>query len=394
MIEKIMLDQLLRRIRLGRVTIKYWDGTQTTYGQEGEELGITIKKPSVVRKLLRSPSMAVGEGYMQGDIEITKGDLDTLFRLQTANRSPGLRQLSGLQLYRNQPNRPAKQQHQISHHYDVGNDYYKLFLDETLTYSCAYFHKASDSLEQAQRQKIDLVLRKLQLQKGQRLLDIGSGWGHLAVTAAKQYGATALGVTLSKEQLTGARELAEREGVADTVRFELANYQDLPVGEPFDRIVSVGMFEHVGRHNHATYFKKVRELLAEDGLSLLHTITSERGGPNDPWIDRYIFPGGYLPTVSRIERYLEAESLWSIDRENLWQHYAMTLHEWARRHAKNRQKIITMYDEVFYRMRELWLAGSEAAFAHGDIGLAQIVFTKHKPAVGVWPLTREYLYKQ
>jgi cyclopropane-fatty-acyl-phospholipid synthase len=388
-----MLDQLLRRTRSGRITIKYWDGTRTTYGTDGERLGLTIKKPGVVRKLLRSPSMAFGEAYMQKDIEITEGDLGVFFRLQTANRSMGLTRLSSLRLYRNQRNHHRRQQSQISHHYDVGNDYYKLFLDQTLTYSCAYFQKAGDSLEQAQRQKIDLVLRKLRLQKGQRLLDIGSGWGHLAVTAAKQYGATVLGVTLSREQLTGARELAEREGVADKVRFELANYQDLPAGEPFDRIVSVGMFEHVGRDNHASYFAKVGELLTEDGLSLLHTITSQYGNPNDAWIDRYIFPGGYLPTVSRIERHLEAADMWSIDRENLWQHYAMTLHEWAQRHARNRAKIIVMYDEVFYRMRELWLAGSEAAFAHGDLGLAQIIFTKRKPVMGEWPLTRDYLYK-
>jgi cyclopropane-fatty-acyl-phospholipid synthase len=391
-VEKVMLDQLLRRIRSGRVTVQYWDGTTTTYGKTGEQLGVAIKRPAVVRRMLRSPTMAFGEGYMQGDIEITAGGLDVLFRLQTANRA-ALIHLKPVRLYRHERNRRGRQQSQISHHYDVGNAYYRLFLDETLSYSCAYFHKASDTLEQAQHQKIDHVLRKLRLQKGQRLLDIGSGWGYLAVAAAKRYDATVLGVTLSEEQLAGARELAEREGVADKVRFELTNYQDLPAGEPFDRIVSVGMFEHVGRGNHATYFKKVRELLTDDGLSVLHTITNVEDEVIDPWIDRYVFPGGYLPTISEIEGHLEALGLWSIDRENLWQHYAMTLNAWRQRHERHRKKIIDMYDEVFYRMRELWLAGSEAGFAHGDLGLAQVVFTKHKPAMGTWPLTREYLYK-
>jgi len=389
-VEKVMLDQLLRRIRSGRITIQYWDGTKTTYGNAGEELGIAIKNPTVVRRMLRSPTMAFGEGYMRGDIEVTAGDLDTLFRLQTANKAALVR-LKPVRLYRHERNRRTQQQSQISRHYDVGNAYYRLFLDETLSYSCAYFHKASDTLEQAQRNKIDHVLRKLRLQKGQRLLDIGSGWGYLAVAAAKQYGATVLGVTLSQEQLAGARELAEREGVSKQVRFELTNYQDLPVGEPFDRIVSVGMFEHVGRGNHATYFKKVRELLTEDGVSVLHTITNVEDEAIDPWIDRYVFPGGYLPVVSQIERDIEDQGMWSIDRENLWQHYAMTLNAWRKRHERNRKKIIDMYDETFYRMRELWLAGSEAGFAHGDLGLAQIIFTKQKPAMGEWPLTREYL---
>ena len=387
-----MLDQLLRRIRTGRLTIQYWDGTKTTYGSSGEELGVAIKRAAVVRKLLRSPTMAFGEGYMQGDIEITKGDLDTLFRFQTANKA-ALIHLKPIRLYRHERNRRGRQQSQISHHYDVGNAYYRLFLDATLSYSCAYFHKATDTLEQAQHQKIDHVLRKLRLQKGQRLLDIGSGWGYLAVAAAKQFDATVLGVTLSKEQLAGARELAEREGVASKVRFELANYQDLPVGKPFDRIVSVGMFEHVGRGNHATYFKKVHDLLTDDGVSVLHTITNRDDESIDPWIDRYVFPGGYLPTVSNIERDIERQGMWSIDRENLWQHYALTLNAWRHNHEKHRRKIIDMYDEVFYRMRELWLAGSEAGFAHGDLGLAQIIFSKQKPAMGEWPLTRAFLYK-
>jgi cyclopropane-fatty-acyl-phospholipid synthase len=176
------------------------------------------------------------------------------------------------------------------------------------------------------------------------------------------------------------------------VSFKLMNYQDLPNEQQFDRIVSVGMFEHVGRGNHAVYFKKVRQLLTDDGVSVLHCITDMADKEVSPWIDKYIFPGGYLPTVYNIERLMAEHRFWSVDREELWQHYARTLDIWRERHQANRREIIKMYDETFYRMRDFWLAGSAAAFRHGDAGLNQFIFTKNKPTPGSWPLTRKYLY--
>jgi cyclopropane-fatty-acyl-phospholipid synthase len=251
----------------------------------------------------------------------------------------------------------------------------------------------TDSLEQAQQQKIDYLLHKLQLKRDQRVLDIGCGWGRLAVTAAKKYGVKVVGITLSQEQLKGARKLAKEAGISNLVTFKLANYQDLASKQKFDRIISVGMFEHVGRGNHASYFAKVRELLADDGLSVLHCITEMHDKKVSPWIDKYIFPGGYLPTVDNIEYLMAQYGFWSIDRENLWQHYALTLDEWRKRHRAHKAEIINMFDETFYRMQDFWLAGSAATFRYGETGLSQFIFTKQKPPFKTWPLTRQYLYR-
>lgn len=383
MVGKIVFEQLLHHIRYGQVTVEYWDGQVRHFGTDGPHLKAKVLSPAMLRAIPFNASLAIGEAYMHGQLLID--DLAVLFELIAKNHVT----FQGKQPALRQRNRRGRQQSQIAHHYDVGNDYYRLFLDPTLTYSCAYFQHKSDSLEQAQHQKFEHILRKMRLQPGQRMLDIGSGWGHLAVTAAKQYKAEVLGITLSEEQLRGARQLAKREGVADKVRFKLMNYQE--VKGQFDRVVSVGMFEHVGRGQHATYFEKVIDLLSPGGVSLLHTITAEHDQPIDAWIDKYIFPGGHLPTVAGIEEQLAQHDLWSIDRENLWQHYAMTLNHWAKAHKTNRKQIIDMYDETFYRMREFWLHGSEGAFRWGDLGLAQVVFTKGKP--GDWPLTRSFMTK-
>jgi cyclopropane-fatty-acyl-phospholipid synthase len=385
-LEKVVLERMLLRISYGRLVIKYWDGTIRRYGDTGPEIEVEIKDPEVVRRLLVNASLAVGEAYMDERLLIAEDDLPTFFELVARNQH--LDRLR--QPYLHSPNRRGRQRRQISHHYDVGNDYYRLMLDPTLTYSCAYFMNGGDTLERAQHQKIDHTLRKLRIERGMSLLDIGCGWGHLAVAAAKQYSATVLGITLSSEQLAGAQELAESEGVSHLVQFNLMNYQDL-AGVRFDRIISVGMFEHVGRRNHSQYFAKIAELLAEDGVSVLHTITQQLPRATNAWIDKYIFPGGYLPTVAEVEHGLARHGLWSIDRENLWRHYARTLELWRQNHQKNRDRIIEMFDERFYRMRDFWLAGSEGGFRHGNLGLTQVVFSRGKPQQ--WPLTRAYLYQ-
>ena len=394
MVEELVLSQLLGRLREGRVTVRFWNGDVRSYGTSGPAVQVQLKSPAVLRRAVRSASLAVGEGYTSGEVEID--DLEAFFWLVSHNRAlPGaLRHLR--HLYRPQANRRHRQRSQISQHYDVGNDYYRLWLDPTLTYSCAYFESAEDTLEQAQRQKIDHLLRKLRLQPGQRMLDIGSGWGHLAVSAAQQYDLSVLGVTLSSEQLDAAQKLAADEGVADRVEFRLANYQDLPestdpaLSGPFDRIISVGMFEHVGRDLHDNFFAATRQLLDDDGVAVLHTITNQVLKSNDAWIDRHIFPGGFLPTVDEVEHLLSAHGFWSVDRENLWHHYARTLALWRVNHQAHREAIVEMFDKEFYRMRDFWLAGSQVGFAHGDLGLAQFVFTKHKPRD--WPWTRRELY--
>ena len=380
---------LSRLVRNGRLAVTYWDGKTERYGdqtQDTPELRIEICSPRVVQRLMVNASLAVGEGYMDGLLRVDEEQLPLLFELiarnqpSTAHRQPARRASS----------RRLVQRRNIATHYDVGNAYYRLFLDPTQIYSCAYFTHEGVGLEEAQYAKVDYLLRKLQIGPGMTMLDIGCGWGYLAVAAAKQYGAKVLGITLSSEQLRGARELAEREGVADLVRFELINYQDVE-GE-FDRVISVGMFEHVGRGNRDQYFAAVKRLLVQGGVSVLHTITQQQPRRVDAWVDKYVFPGGYLPLVAEIEEGLASHGLWSVDRENLWQHYAETLRLWRENHRRNREAITTMFDGRFYRMRDLWLAGSEAGFRHGQLGLTQVIFTNGKPQDGSWPLTREYLY--
>ncbi|WP_310963444.1 cyclopropane-fatty-acyl-phospholipid synthase family protein [Nocardioides terrisoli] len=388
----MVVDRLLSRLEFGRVELTFWDGETRRYGRGGPEAHLRLTDPAVVRRALRSASLAVGEAYVDGDIQIPEDDLDTLFWILASNRAR-FRALRPLRLlHRTEPNRRSTQRGQISRHYDVGNAYYRLFLDDTLSYFCAYFTSDDDTLETAQRQKIDHTLAKLRPLPGHRILDIGCGWGHLLVGAAKAHEVTGVGITLSSEQLAEARTLAEREGVADRVRFELMNFQDLATCSdpalrgPFDRVVSVGMFEHVGRRLHPVFFAAVRDLLVTHGIAVMNTITDQRDQQVDAWVDRYVFPGGHLPTVARIERLLAASGLWSVDRENLWRHYGRTVGLWRERHRAHRAEIVAMYDERFYRIRDLWLAGSKAGFDYGSLGLTQLVFTKGKPAD--WPWVR------
>jgi len=351
-------------------------------------LKVEITDPRVARKLLVNASLALGDGYVNERVLIDEEQLPLLFELIARNQpKTQLRQP-----FRRNRNRKERQQAYIKAHYDVGNDYYSLFLDETRLYSCAYFVHEDDSLETAQRQKIDHLLNKLRLKPGMRLLDIGCGWGHLAVAAAKKYGVEVLGITLSDKQFEGACELAEREGVSNLVKFRVVNYLDLE-GEKFDRVISVGMFEHVGQGNGDQYFSKVAELLRPDGVSVLHTITQQFPRPTDAWVDQRIFPGGYLPTVGEIADGLASQGLWAVDYENLWQHYATTLWHWRQVHRAHKDEIIAMFDEASYRARDLWLAGSEGGFRHGPLSLTQVVFTARKPAHGAWPATRGYLYE-
>jgi cyclopropane-fatty-acyl-phospholipid synthase len=376
MFEKRVFDLALRRISRGGVAIRYWDGDTRAYGPAEPYVTVTIKDPSAARAMLRNLTLGFGEAYTDGRVEVD-GPLDGVGRLAAENEgafgwvSSARRVLDGLRT-----GRGSTKAH-IAHHYDRGNEFYALWLDASLTYSCAYFLEPDDPLETAQVNKLDHILRKLRLREGQRLLDIGSGWGALLITAAREYGVHGLGVTLSEEQLEGSRRAAKAAGVDDRVTFELCDFRDLAArGERFDRVVSVGMFEHVGRTNHERYYDAVAQMLAPGGVSVLHTITSEVEEPTDAWIDRYIFPGGYIPSTRSVVSALPRHGLRLIDFENLRRHYAMTLDEWRHRYQKHRAEVIAMFDERFYRMWDLWLAGSAAAFRYGSYNLAQFVMTK------------------
>ncbi len=391
MLEKRLFDSIFKKIRHGALKVRYWDGDERTYGIGTPYFTMAVSSPKALRAIIKRQTMGFGESYASGDISI-EGSLIQVGRLVSENQAAFANVLHTPRLRRKNKNVAHRQKRYIQHHYDLGNDFYKLWLDEAMIYSCAYFRKQSDTLEVAQQQKIDHLLRKLQLKPGHEMLDIGSGWGTLLITAAKQYGISGLGITLSEEQLKHARIAAKQAGVDKQIRFELVNYQDLAKqGKQFDRIISVGMFEHVGQGNLGTYYKAVHDMLKDGGVTVLHTITTEKEAPNDPWIDKYIFPGGYLPSTREIVSALPDYQLRLLDAENLRLHYAMTLEEWQRRYHKHQKEVTTLYDEQFYRMWDLWLASSAAGFRYSDLNLMQFVLSK-----GVnneLPLTREHIYK-
>jgi cyclopropane-fatty-acyl-phospholipid synthase len=278
----------------------------------------------------------------------------------------------------------------VAHHYDLDGRLYSLFLDADRQYSCAYFEHAEQSLDDAQLAKKRHLAAKLLMQKGQRVLDIGCGWGGLGLYLADICGADVTGVTLSEEQHGIANGRAVEKGLSDRARFLLQDYRDVP--GPFDRIVSVGMFEHVGIDHYATYFRKARELLADDGVMVLHSIgRSEGPGVTNPWIAKYIFPGGYIPAVSEVLRYVEASGLLVTDIEILRLHYAETLKAWRERFLAHREDVERIYDQRFVRMWEFYLAASEMSFRKQNMMVMQIQITKKQ---GVTPMTRDYIMRE
>ncbi|MGH7195336.1 MAG: class I SAM-dependent methyltransferase [Candidatus Saccharimonadales bacterium] len=392
MIGRAVAEQVLSRLKVGSLVVNYWDKQTKTYGRGEPRVALKINDPKVLSDIIRRQDLGFGEAYMAGRLEIASRDLLKLFEL--ADRNSQIAASSSLPKipYRRQSNTKNRQARQIASHYDLGNDFYKLWLDQTMTYTCAYFHSPKDSLEAAQRQKIDHVLRKLQLQPGHEFVDIGCGWGYLVVRAAKLYGAKGLGVTLSREQYKFAKDLAGREGVAHLAKFKNSNYQDLlPSQKRYDRVVSVGILEHIGRGQHAQYFKVVDGLLKPGGISLAHSITHQTETKISPWLDKYIFPGGYIPSLRELISLLPNYNFRVIDVENLRPHYALTLRAWLKRFEQNAPEIAKMYDENFVRMWRLYLAGSISSFETAGNDLSQIVFSK-----GInndLPLTRKFLYR-
>jgi cyclopropane-fatty-acyl-phospholipid synthase len=387
--EQKILNKVLSQIRHGTLNVTFWDGRKESFGKGAPQVDIRINSSGILRKAIRNPSLVFGESYMNGDIELLSplADMLELARLNPLNLEFGnlLGRMRGLN-----KNKKTNQAKYIAHHYDIGNEFYELWLDSTMSYSCAYFESPKDSLEKAQRQKTDHILRKLQLKPGMQLLDIGSGWGYLLVTAAKKYKVKGLGVSLSHEQVKFAQALAKREGVDKLVKFKYLNYQDIPSTKKFERIVSVGFFEHVGRNNLDNYFKALDRHLLPDGISVLHSISHKDESSTDPWVDKYIFPGGYLPSVRETTSLMANHDFYLFDYENLGQHYGMTIEKWLASYERNKSKITSMYDERFYRMWHLYLIVAMLTFKTGSSGLSQWTFKKGKNPS--WPLTRKYIY--
>ena len=389
-----LVDKLLST---GSITLKRPGKPPATYGRGGgKHLTVRFTDNRVAFDIARNPRLRLGEAYMDERLIIEDGTiLDLLEMVTGANRwedkGAGRKAMrKGKKRFARlfQANNPLRARRNVAHHYDLKDELYELFLDEDKQYSCAYFTDPTNSLEQAQSDKKAHIAAKLALEPGMRVLDIGCGWGGMALYLNKVAGVDVLGVTLSENQLNIARQRAEAAGVADRVKFGLIDYRHLD--EQFDRIVSVGMFEHVGAKHYDEFFAKCRELLKPNGVMLLHTIGklgTVSGGP-DPFTDKYIFPGYHLPSLSQMTGASERAHLIASDVENLRLHYGLTLRHWLDRATKARAEIEAMYDARFFRMWEFYLAGGIVMFESGAACNYQVQYIRDRRAL---PITRDYM---
>jgi cyclopropane-fatty-acyl-phospholipid synthase len=386
-------------VKRGSLTIRFASGSSETFGAGEPHYKVRFTDKRVPLDLIRNTRLAIGEAYMDGRIVIEDGSiLDLLELIVGANpwEEGGKRGRTGMSKNRWQEirklfrrNRPGRAKRNVAHHYDLDDRLYDLFLDPMRQYSCAYFTDPANSLEQAQLDKLAHIAAKLDLRPGQRVLDIGCGWGGLAIYLNRVAGVEVLGVTLSEEQLKYARDWASREGVADQVKFDLIDYRS--VAGNFDRIVSIGMFEHVGAAHYSEFFGKCRDLLADDGVMLLHTIGKLGGaGSPDPFTDKWIFPGYHIPSLSQMSTASETVRMITSDVEILRLHYGLTLREWLRRCEMHKAKIVAIYDERFFRMWEFYLAGAIVMFESGAACNFQIQYIRDRRAL---PITRDYIGK-
>jgi len=397
-----MLDGLLgKAIRKGRLTLIGVDGTIRSFGgrEAGPEATLRFVDPGSERRIFLNPELKAAEEYMNGGFVLEAGsDVHDLMRVFFANKrqfdlSPsqifwrGLsRRLKRLQ----QNNRLAQASANAKAHYDIGEDMYRLFLDADMQYSCAYFPTGTETLEEAQTCKKRHIAAKLMLRDGQRVLDIGCGWGGLALYLAHVADVEVVGVTLSEHQLAVARRRAEILGVSDRVRFELRDYRE--VSDRFDRVVSVGMLEHVGINHLTPYFLGVRDRLAPEGVALIHSISSKAPpGITAPFLRKHIFPGGYAPSLSEAVSAVEASGLWVLDCEIWRSHYGHTLRQWRTRFAAHRAEAAALMDERFCRMWEIYLSICECAFLDGPSNVFHLQLGRAREAV---PITRDYITEE
>lgn len=398
-----LLGKLLSRaIRLGDLTIITADGKEHRFGKSDDRMPAVVARfadAGVANAIARNPRLGFGEAWLDGRIIIERGDIKDLLTLFRANapwekgqkllrpKGPVRQMLKSAKGRLDRLNWERKSKRNVAHHYDLSDRLYDLFLDADRQYSCAYYTDPANSLEQAQSDKKAHIAAKLNLKPGQRVLDIGCGWGGMALYLHRVADVDVLGVTLSEEQLKVARTRAEAAGVADRVKFELIDYRR--VEGQFDRIVSVGMFEHVGPRHYRDFFFKTRSLLATDGVMLLHTI-GRMGNPGttDPFTAKYIFPGGYNPALSEIVAASQQARMICSDVEVLRLHYALTLEQWYARTNAARDAIIDLYDERFFRLWQFYLAGAASAFRYGGLVNFQLQYVRNRYAL---PITRDYI---
>lgn len=394
-----MIDRLLRGMIVeGRLSLRWPDGSTSTYGPGGDiEVAGRLTDESILRQIALRPQLGIGEGYMDGRLQLENDDCYGFLALMVRNlhrgaMPPWFRAADTLRIATRAlatRNGIARSSRNVQHHYDISDDLYARMLDADMQYSCAYFSRPGMTLEEAQAAKKAHIAGKLLIEPGMRVLDIGCGWGGMALTLARDYGAQVTGVTLSQNQLATARARAEAAGLSEQVTFRLTDYRKLE--DRFDRIVSVGMLEHVGLPQFSTYFSRVHELLAPDGVALIHTIGNlARPHATSPWLDRYIFPGGYIPAQSELAPAIEAARLSTTDVE-IWRgHYGPTLRAWRNRFEAALDWVRTRYDERFVRMWRFYLCACEAAFEEGPQAVFHYQLAHSQHAV---PVTRDYLYR-
>ena len=393
-----MLYTVLRKVNFnGKIIIIDSRDKVHEFGSGNQTVTIKLTNKSIEKKIFRNPGLHLGEGYMNKEILIREGTIEQLIDIVTSCYDDFVRNNYVYRIYENfsgyfkvfqQLNEAVKSKQNVSHHYDLKEDLYRLFLDKDMQYSCAYFHNENISLDQAQIDKKKHIINKLQIQENMQVLHIGCGWGGMAIESAQQTGAKVQGTTLSENQFATASKRAQEEGLTEKVSFHIQDYRNENL--KYDRIVSVGMFEHVGIKYFKPYLKKTYDLLKDNGIFLLHTI-GQRGIPTatSPWIRKYIFPGGYIPSLSDIINETQKLNINITDIEILRLHYAHTLSHWYKNVQKNKNEIIKMFDSRFYRMWEFYLLASKYSFINMGNIVFQIQIAKN---INNLPLTRNYMY--
>lgn len=389
--EKKIIKKLFDNVDNISFKVVFRDGEEMAIGEGEPEFVVNINDSIDKKAILNSTSLALGEAYMDKTIDI-EGDLFKALNIVLGKMDEFSVNNNVLKKIIFTSTSVKNQKEEVSSHYDIGNDFYKLWLDETMLYSCAYFKDESNTLYDAQCNKIDYILKKLNLKEGMSLLDIGCGWGGLLIHAAKKYKIKGLGITLSEEQYKRFKERIEEESLGDYLDVKLMDYRELKKsGLSFDRIVSVGMIEHVGRDNYDLFFENVDSVLKDKGLFLLHYISARKEYPGDPWLKKYIFRGGVIPSLREIINISGERDFYTLDVESLRRHYVKTLLCWYENFNNKLDIISEMFDERFIRMWGLYLAACAASFNNGVIDLHQILFSKGVD--NTLPMTREDLYK-
>jgi len=391
-VDKLFYKTMLKDLFTDTCTVKFWDGEEVIYGAGESQFKLIFNEPIPKADIIADLSLAFGEAYMHQKLEV-EGDIQKIIESLYHNLESFLgKNNMSTKVAKKISNNIKKSKKNIQHHYDIGNEFYKLWLDDTMTYSCGYFESDDDTLTQAQKNKVNHILKKLNLKEGQTLLDIGCGWGELIISAAQKYKVKAMGITLSSEQLSTVNKKIEDEGLDDLLEAKLIDYRELK-DRKFDRIVSVGMIEHVGKDRLHEYFSNINNLLNAGGLSLLHCITGIRdgeGGTNS-WIDKYIFPGGYIPNYRELVGHMAKEEFYLLDVESLRRHYGKTLENWAKNFEQALPLIQKSKDEVFIRMWRLYLNACAASFNCGELDIHQFLFSKNINNEIPW--SRNYLYQ-